>query len=218
MGTHNIVLIGPPGSGKGTQAAVMTARFGVPAISTGDILRAAVKSGSPLGKQVQAVMAAGDLVSDRLMVDLVRDRLSQPDTQSGFILDGFPRTAAQADALDEMLAGRRLLVLVLEVPERELERRLDARRICSTCKTLYSTGTRYGSESELCSRCGSILIKRDDDNLATIRTRLRTYRETAAPIVEHYRQRSAIVRIDASKPPDVVSDAILSRVERACRA
>src|SRR5581483_2556045 len=115
MAQVNIVLIGPPGSGKGTQAARITERFGVPAISTGDILRAAVKAGTPLGKQVQSTLAAGGLVSDGMMIDLVRDRLAQPDTKAGFILDGFPRTIGQAQALDAMLGNRPLVAIVLEV-------------------------------------------------------------------------------------------------------
>jgi adenylate kinase len=129
----NIVLIGPPGSGKGTQAARICDRYHLPAISTGEILRTAVKAGTPLGRQVQQVLASGALVSDELMIHLVRTRLAEPDAAGGFVLDGFPRTLAQAQALDRMLEGQSLLVLLLVVPEAELERRLGARRICSTC-------------------------------------------------------------------------------------
>ena len=211
----NIVLIGPPGSGKGTQAARICDRYTLPAISTGEILRAAVKAGTPLGRQVQAILSSGSLVSDDLMIDLVRTRLAEPDAAGGFVLDGVPRTLAQAQALDRMLEGRPLLVLLLVVPEAELERRLGARRICSTCKALYSTGTRYGSEAELCSRCGGMLIRRDDDNLDVIRTRLTTYRETAEPIVNHYWSRQSLVVIDGMADTDQVTRAMMTAIEGA---
>ena len=209
----NLVLIGPPGSGKGTQAARICARYDLPAISTGEILRAAVKAGTALGRQVQQVLASGALVGDELIIDLVRTRLAESDAAGGFILDGFPRTLPQARALDSMMDGRFLRVLLLVVPEDELERRLGARRICSTCKALYSTGTRYGSEAELCSRCGGILIRRDDDNLDVIRTRLTTYRQTADPIVEHYQSRGALVRIDGMAETDQVTKAMMAAID-----
>jgi adenylate kinase len=216
MAQPNIVLIGPPGSGKGTQAARISDRYTIPIISTGDILRAAVKAGSPLGKRVQAIMTAGALVGDDLMIDLVRDRLAQADAVNGFILDGFPRTLNQARVLDDMLPGRRMLAIVLVVPSSELERRLDARRICSQCKTLYTTGTLYGgSEEELCSKCGATLIRRDDDNLETIRARLQTYRDTAEPLIRHYRDRSAIAVVDGSVAPNEVTAAVMRQIEQA---
>jgi adenylate kinase len=150
MSQVNLILIGPPGSGKGTQAARIVQHYTVPLISTGDIFRAAVKAKSPLGLQVKAIMAAGALVGDDLVIDLVRERLRQPDTGRGFILDGFPRTIGQARALDETLGDRPLLAIVLRVPEDELIRRLSSRRICSTCKTLFTSRSVYGSEAEVC--------------------------------------------------------------------
>jgi len=215
MAQPNIVLIGPPGSGKGTQAARISDRYTIPMISTGDILRAAVKAGSPLGKRVQAIMAAGALVGDDLMIDLVRDRLAQADAAHGFILDGFPRTLNQARVLDDMLPDRKMLAIVLVVPNNVLERRLDARRICSQCRTLYTTGTLYGgSEEELCSKCGATLLRRDDDNLETIRARLQTYRDTAEPLIRHYRERSAMAVIDGSVAPAQVTAAVMSHIEQ----
>jgi adenylate kinase len=184
-------------------------------ISTGDILRAAVRAGTPLGRQVQATIASGGLVSDEAMIDLVRNRLAEPDTRKGFVLDGFPRTARQAEALDTMIDGRPFLTIVLVVPQAELERRLKARRICSSCKTLYTTGTLYGgSEEELCSRCGATLIRRDDDNVETIRNRLLTYRNTADPLIAHYRERDAVATIDGLRPPDDVTRAIFEEIDR----
>ncbi len=209
----NIVLIGPPGSGKGTQAALMVERYGIPAISTGDILRAAVKAGTDLGKKVQATMDAGALVSDEMMIDLVRARLADPDTGRGFILDGFPRTIGQAEALRAMMAGQSLMAIVLEVPEAELVRRLSSRRICSTCKTLYTGGTSYGSEEELCSRCGSPLIARSDDNEETVKNRLRTYRNTSDPLIAFYRTEGVLNAIDGNRATAGVTAAIFKVID-----
>lgn len=209
----NIVLIGPPGAGKGTQATRICQRYGVPMISTGDILRAAVKAESSLGHEVKAILAAGGLVGDDLMITLVRDRLAEPDTRAGFVLDGFPRTIVQARALDDMLGDRPIQAIVLVVPEAELERRLASRRVCSTCKTLYSSRSVYGSEEELCSKCHSPLITRDDDNLQTIRTRLLAYRTTTDPMISHYRDRSVLTTIDGTKPPDRVAADIVRHID-----
>jgi adenylate kinase len=210
----SIVLIGPPGSGKGTQATRICERYGIPWISTGDILRAAVKAGTPLGVQVQTLLSAGALVDDNLMIDLVRERLGQADTVAGFVLDGFPRTLVQADVLDRELAGGLpLFVLVLEVPEAELERRLTARRICTKCKTLSTSRSLYGSEAELCSKCGSILITRDDDNVLTIRRRLENYRSQTAPLVEHYQARGMLSIVDGMRSPDEVTGSIFALID-----
>jgi adenylate kinase len=210
----SIVLIGPPGSGKGTQATRICDRYGIPWISTGDILRAAVKAGTPLGVQVQTLLSAGALVDDTLMIDLVRERLGQADTAAGFVLDGFPRTLVQAGVLDQELSGGLpLFVLVLEVPEAELERRLTARRICTKCKTLSISRSLYGSEAELCSKCGSILITRDDDNVLTIRHRLENYRTQTAPLVEHYQARGMLSIVDGMRPPDEVTESIFKLID-----
>lgn len=217
MGQVNLILIGPPGSGKGTQAARICERYRVPMISTGDILRAAVKAGTPLGFQVQSILSSGGLVGDEMMIDLVRNRLAQPDTTSGFVLDGFPRTIGQAEALEELVTGRRLRVIVLEVPETELERRLTSRRICSKCKTLYTSRSLYGSEEELCSKCGSILITRDDDNIETIRHRLETYARMTAPLIAHYQSRNALAVVDGTRPPDEVTETIFKQIAARSR-
>ena len=214
MKSPRLVLIGPPGSGKGTQATRICDRYGIPWISTGDILRAAVKAHTPLGVQVQTLLSEGALVSDDLMIDLVRERLAQGDTAGGFVLDGFPRTLVQADALHLMLDSQSILALVLEVPEGELERRLTSRRICTKCKTLSTSRSLYGSEEELCSKCGAVLITRDDDNVVTIRARLANYRNQTAPLIDYYEQRACLARIDGMRPPDDVTKVIVSVIER----
>jgi adenylate kinase len=209
----SIVLIGAPGSGKGTQATRVCDRYGIPWISTGDILRAAVKAGTALGVQVQALLSAGALVEDDLMIRLVCERLGRSDTSAGFVLDGFPRTLVQAAALDDMAGSLPLFALVLEVPEAELERRLTSRRICTKCKTLSTSRSLYGSEAELCSRCGSILITRDDDNTLTIRHRLENYRTQTAPLVEHYQARGMLSVIDGMRSPGEVTESIFKLID-----
>jgi len=214
-GWLTIVLLGGPGSGKGTQAARLCERYRLAAITTGEILRAAVRRGTPLGQRVKETLDSGGLVDDETMGDLVRDRLSQPDAASGVVLDGFPRTLAQAQALDEMLGHRPRLAIVLMVPTDELERRLQSRRICLKCRTTYGGGTAYGSEEELCSRCGIPLIRRDDDNSDTIRQRLSTYRATVEPLLDYYRGRSTLLTVDGTQRPDVVFRAMVQAVDAA---
>jgi adenylate kinase len=213
MGPVNLILIGPPGSGKGTQASRICERYGVPLIATGDILRGAVKAGTPLGYQVQSILSSGGLVGDAMMIDLVRERLASSDASAGFVLDGFPRTIVQAGALDGMVAGRLVRVILLDVPEAELERRLTARRICSKCKALTTSASIYGSEEELCSKCGSMLITRDDDNIDVIRNRFRQYRNTADPLVAHYRAKGVLAAFDGMKTPDEVTEAIFRTID-----
>ncbi len=210
-----IVLLGAPGSGKGTQAARLCERYGLAAVSTGEILRQAVIRGTPLGQRVKQTLDAGGLVDDETMVDLVRERLSQPDAANGVVLDGFPRRLSQAEALDQMLGARPRLAVVLDVPAGLLERRLQSRLICLKCRTIYAGGTAYGSEEELCSRCNVPLIRRDDDNIETIRRRLATYQETVDPLLEYYRSRSAVVTVDGTQAPDAVFSAIVRGIEAA---
>ena len=217
MAPVNLILIGPPGSGKGTQAMRICERYRVPQIATGDILRAAVKAGTPLGFQVQTILSSGGLVGDSMMIDLVRARLAGDDTSAGFVLDGFPRTIGQAEALESILAGRPVRVLHFDVPEAELERRLTSRRICSKCKALTTSGSLYGSEEELCSKCGSMLITRDDDNIEVIRNRFRTYRETADPLIAYYRAKHALTTFDGTRPADEVSEGIFRFLEGPVR-
>lgn len=196
----NLVMLGPPGAGKGTQAERFAREHGIPKVSTGDILRDAVHSGSELGIAVKAVMERGELVGDDLIIGIVRERLSQPDAIAGFVLDGFPRTVAQAQALDELLDGAAPLVIVdIEVPEETLVRRLAERRICKSCGWNGTPGV------NVCARCGGELIKRVDDDVETVRERLHVYARNTQPLVEFYSRRATFRSIDGDQTLDSVA-------------
>lgn len=186
-----IVFLGAPGSGKGTQAQRLVADHGVVQVSTGDLLRAAVAAGTPLGKRAKAAMDAGELVSDEIVLELIRERLAAPDTTRGFILDGFPRNVAQAQALETVLAGlaRPLdAVVLIDVDLDILMKRLTGRRTCSVTGKLLNVYFSPQSEIDACLKAGGKLIQRADDNEQTIGNRLRVYREQTEPLVEHYRK------------------------------
>ncbi|NHM15886.1 adenylate kinase [Eggerthellaceae bacterium zg-887] len=197
----NIVLLGAPGAGKGTQAALLVEEFGTPHISTGDMLRAAVKEGTPLGKEAKKYMDAGDLVPDDVIIGLVAERLQQPDTEVGFILDGFPRTSAQAVALDAQLSelGRPLdAALLIDVDSEVIVKRLTSRRMCKECGYIGSAA------DEACPKCEGEMYQRDDDNEATVRNRLDVYEKSTAPLIDYYRGRDSLVSIDGDRDPQVV--------------
>ena len=190
MSALNVIVLGPPGAGKGTQAERLAGLRGIPKISTGDILREAVQTGTPLGRKAKAIMERGELVSDDVMIGIVRERLERSDASRGFVLDGFPRTVAQAQALDGILRGRPpLIVLAIDVPEDELVRRMRTRRICAKCG---ATADAF-SAADACARCGGALVQRSDDNEQIIRERLRVYRRDTTPLVEFYRARSTAI-------------------------
>ena len=210
----NLIFIGPPGSGKGTQAVRIAQRYGIPHISTGDILRAAVKAGTPLGRKVAATLAGGGLVGDDLMTDLVRSRLQQPDAQHGFLLDGFPRTVLQAHTLDELLAGAPLIVTMLSVATDAIVKRLSNRRICDACGITQSVFVGSEGENEACPYCGGRLVRRQDDAPETIRRRLENYAAVAEPLIAYYRDRPPFATIDGLQRPDDVTAAIASHVDR----
>jgi len=200
----NLVLIGPPGAGKGTQADRVALTRGVPKISTGDILRRAATSTDLLSIAVAGAMAAGELVSDDVMTTLVDERLSQPDASNGFILDGFPRSVEQAQMLDMILEGRGpLLVIEIAVPVPVLLRRLSQRRICERCGVNQDTSSGAAS----CA-CGGAFVLRSDDNEATARRRLDVYTRTTAPVLDFYRQRGALRTVDGDLTPNEVADRI----------
>ena len=192
-----IVFLGAPGSGKGTQAQRLMADFSMVQVSTGDLLREAVKAGTPLGLKAKAKMDAGELVSDDIVLELIRDRLSAPDTRKGFILDGFPRNVAQAQALEPVLAGvgQRLdAVVLLNVDLDILMKRLTGRRTCSVTGKLLNIHFSPQAELDACLKAGGQLIQRADDNEQTIGNRLRVYREQTEPLVQHY-QRAGLLRV-----------------------
>jgi adenylate kinase len=203
----NLVLIGPPGSGKGTQAVRLAEHYSVPHISTGDILRAAVRAGSELGRQVADTLASGGLVSDALMTDLVRVRLSSPDVRSGFILDGYPRTVVQAQALDEML-DTPLVVILLKAADEEIVRRLGKRRVCKSCAITQSVSVDTEVQIDPCPYCGGTLVRRQDDDPATVRHRLATYASFAQPVISYYESRPTYGAVDGLQPAADVTAAL----------
>ncbi|WP_319459817.1 adenylate kinase [Micromonospora sp. RTP1Z1] len=203
-----LVLVGPPGAGKGTQAEFIAAHLSVPKISTGDIFRANVSQGTPLGVEAKRFMDAGKLVPDEVTINMVRDRLADPDAAEGFLLDGFPRTTPQAAALDKLLAdfGTALdLVLELVVDDDEVIRRLSGRRTCRGCGKIWHVEFDATTRDGICDRCGAKLFQRDDDKPETIAARLREYAEKTAPLVDYYGAQGKLVGIDAAGPVEDVT-------------
>ena len=197
----NIVLLGAPGAGKGTQAAKLVEEFATPHISTGDILRAAVKNQTELGKKAKGYMDAGDLVPDSLIIDLMDERLREPDCEKGFILDGFPRTTAQAVALDDMLARlERPLdaALLVDVDPEVIIKRLTERRCCKECGYI---GTAADAS---CPKCDGEMYQRDDDNEATVRNRLDVYAKSTSPLIDYYKGKGLLKSVDGDRPVDTV--------------
>jgi adenylate kinase len=202
-----LVLLGAPGAGKGTQAAEITKRTGLPHISTGELLRAAIRDGSPLGRRVAAIVERGELVSDGLVGEVMEERLAGPDAAGGFLLDGFPRTNAQADLLDRILERRGQSldrVISIEVPEAEIIDRLAGRRSCGECGAVYHVRHNLPRVAGVCDRCGSTLRQRPDDAEAIVAERLRAYREQTAPLVARYGKVGLLVSIDGRGRPDEV--------------
>ena len=214
MSPVNVVLIGPPGSGKGTQAVRLAERYAIPHISTGEILRSAVRAGTELGRQVGEIMAKGSLVSDELMTDLVRARLKEPDVARGFVLDGYPRTVRQAQALDEMMSRAPMMVILIDVPDAEIVRRMGTRRVCDSCRLTQSVADAFHPDSEPCPYCGGTLVRRPDDEPETVRRRLATYAEYAMPVVEHYRKRATFGVVDGVQRADKVAAEMTAIIER----
>jgi adenylate kinase len=219
----NLVMLGPPGAGKGTQAERFARDHGIPKVSTGDILREAVHSGSELGLAVREVMARGELVGDDLIIGIVRERLSRPDAIAGFVLDGFPRTAAQARALDEITASRGPVICVeIQVPDEELVRRVRSRRVCEDCGANADAFEHKQDEvPELCQsteRCRSIgpkWVARSDDSEAVVRERLKIYWRDTKPMIDFYKSRPTFRAIDGLQTPEQVREALVSAVASA---
>jgi len=203
-----LVLVGPPGAGKGTQAEFVAAHLSVPKISTGDIFRANVSQGTPLGVEARRYMDAGQLVPDEVTINMVRGRLAEADAADGFLLDGFPRTTPQAVALDKLLAdlGNSLdLVLELVVDEDEVVRRIAGRRQCRGCQKIWHIEFDAPTHEGVCDRCGGELYQRDDDKVEVIEERLRVYRRDTAPLIDYYGAQGKLVGIDATGPVEDVT-------------
>ena len=202
-----IILLGPPGAGKGTQAKKLTQAFDIPQISTGDMLRAAVKNGTPLGRQAKTYMDAGGLVPDEVVIGIVKERLAEPDCGKGFILDGFPRTIPQAEALDRVTKelGKEIrFVLSLEVDQNDLMERLCGRRTCTGCGAMYHVKFNPPKAPGKCDKCGTALIQRDDDREETITNRLSNYNKATAPLLDYYRNSGKIRSVMASGEIDAI--------------
>ena len=208
----NLILLGPPGAGKGTQAGLLAKTHGIPQLSTGDMLRDATESGSEMGKKLKAVMAAGGLVSDEIVIGIISDRIAKPDCANGFILDGFPRTLPQAAALDALLAKRRTpldAVIEMRVDDDILAKRIAGRYSCASCKNGYHDDFQKPKKAGVCDKCGSTkFTRRPDDNADTVRARLLTYYRDTSPLIGYYFAKGKLSTIDGMAEIGAVTDAI----------
>ncbi len=212
-----IIMLGAPGAGKGTQASRISERYGIPQISTGDILRSAVREGTELGKKAKEYMDRGELVPDEIVIGIVRERIVQDDRKKGFILDGFPRTVVQAEALDRMLEELGLsidYVINIDVPEEEIVKRLTGRRTCRNCQAMYHVIFNPPKKDNVCDKCGGELYQRDDDKEETIRARLEVYKRQTAPLIDYYSRKGKLVNIDGTKGIDEIFEEIVKVLEK----
>lgn len=199
----NLILLGPPGAGKGTQAELMIEKYAIPHISTGDIFRAAVKEGTPLGLEAKKYMDSGGLVPDEVVIGIVKERLLKDDCKQGFLLDGFPRTVPQADALGEFLSGigRKITAVInIEVDFEVLMKRLTGRRVCRNCGSVYHVQTKPEKVPGICNYCSGETYQRDDDSPATVSHRLQVYQAQTEPLIEYYRQKGVLYSFDGQEP------------------
>jgi adenylate kinase len=204
-----LVLLGPPGSGKGTQAKKLVSQHHWPQLSTGDMLRSAISQGTQLGLEAKSYMDRGALVPDDVVIGLIAERAKANDTRNGFILDGFPRTIPQAEALDRMLQSQGRAVdraVLFEIPDAELVRRLSGRRTCLKDGSMFHVETLKPRKDGICDLCGSTLVQRDDDKAEVIQKRLGVYHQQTAPVAQYYRQASKLKTLDATRSPEQVSE------------
>jgi adenylate kinase len=208
----NLILLGPPGAGKGTQAKLLSDHHGIPQLSTGEMLRAAVKAGSEIGKKAKAVMDSGGLVSDDIVIGIISDRISQPDCAKGFILDGFPRTLNQAAALDKLLTSKKTAlnaVIAMSVQDEELVKRIDGRFTCGTCGAGYHDEYHKTKKSGVCDKCaGTTFTRRPDDKAETVRARLMVYYRETSPLIGYYFAKGKLSSIDGMAPIGDVTKAL----------
>ena len=212
-----MIMMGPPGAGKGTQAERFARERGLPKISTGDMLREAVREGHPIALKAKERMDRGELIDDKTIVAIVRDRLSKPDAQRGFVLDGFPRTVAQAEALDQIMKERGdspLVVIDVQVPQQELVRRLASRRVCVKCGANAEPSRR----ADTCAKCGSALEQRTDDNSHVVLERLHVYDRSTKPVLEYYRARPTFRVVNGAQAPDRVAHELDTLIDDAAGA
>ena len=210
---HRLIIFGRQGAGKGTQSERLAAHYDIPHISTGDMLRAAVRDGTAFGLKAKEYMDAGKLLPDDIMVGLVAERLGQPDAAKGWLLDGYPRTPGQADALTEVTADAPFDVAVnLEVPESVVIERISSRRVCSNCGAIYST-SRPPTSDWTCDRCGGEVVQRDDDTEAAVRSRLADYQAQTAPLIPWFADRDALVTVDGDNDPDTVFAELVAAID-----
>jgi adenylate kinase len=217
----NLLFLGPPGAGKGTQSRLLSSRLGIPQISTGDMLRAVIASNSALGHEANRLLSKGDLVPDEVMIGIVGERLRQPDAASGFILDGFPRTIAQAQALDTVLIslGRQLdRVIFFDIAEEALIKRLSGRRVCRSAGHIYNIHYNPPKRDGVCDLDGSEVYARDDDRPETVRHRIKIYREQTEPLLAFYQARSLFTAIRAQGNVDEITDALLAALPLSKKA
>ena len=215
-----IVLVGPPGAGKGTQAQFIASHLAIPKISTGDIFRSNVSQGTPLGRQAKEYMDRGDLVPDEVTIAMVRDRLGEEDAQAGFLLDGFPRNVPQAETLKKQLMDwdeRLTVVLELVVDEDEVVRRLSGRRTCRRCERVWHVMFDPPTREGICDACGGELFQRDDDREETVRHRLEVYKKQTAPLVSYYADEGILIGIDATGPVEEVTERALAALRPFAR-
>ena len=212
----NIILLGPPGSGKGTQAAKISEMYDIPAISTGDMLRESIAAGTELGRQAESFMSIGELVPDEVVINIVRERLKEKDCEKGVILDGFPRSIHQAEELDNILEemGKRIdVVLNISVEDEEIIRRLSRRRVCSRCHNVYHLDFKPTEKQGVCDACGADVVQRADDNEDTVKHRLEVYRKQSEPLIGYYLKRDVMKDVPGDEPIDKVMETVSHMIE-----
>jgi adenylate kinase len=210
-----VVLIGPPGAGKGTQARMLSAKYGIPQISTGDILRAIARTDTSLAREVRETQAAGGLVSDEIMAQLVAERVARPDCRGGYILDGYPRTTAQAEALEGIVGAGRPFALAIVVPTEEIVGRLTARRTCPVCGEIYNVRFNPPRVAETCDCDGATLARRSDDTEEAALKRIEAYEHETKPVLSYYAERARLTTVDGSADPESVFANLSAAFERA---